>query len=92
MTRKREDVIKRLKDIRIYTGENVREAFDMAIEALEQSIPLSVIEDIKAVIRGEIASRESGKPMVQNCGLHKALEIIDRHISGKENIDAGDSN
>ena len=42
----------------------------------------ALIEDIKAEIKENIATRESNKSMVQNVGLYLALEIIDKHIKG----------
>lgn len=54
--------------------------------AIRSSTPLEkVFEDIKAEIEEQITPKESGKSMIQNCGLSMALEIIDKHISGKEN-------
>ena len=48
------------------------------------------IEDIKDNMKEEIASKESGKPMIQNCGLSLELEIIDKHTKG--DTDARNSN
>ena len=42
-------------------------------------IPISVIEDIKAEIKDQMDDDD------YFCGLSLALQIIDKHISGKEN-------
>ena len=43
-----------------------------------------VLEDIEEELKELITTRESNKPMIQNCGVYKALEIIDSHIRGKD--------
>lgn len=55
-------------------------AFSMAINAL------SAIEDIKAEINEFIKNPQFGDLDIgASCGAVKCLEIIDKHISGKEN-------
>ena len=49
----------------------------------KESVPMSVIDDIKAEIKNDRQlKREPSSPY--SCGLRHALEIIDKHISGKE--------
>ena len=63
----------------------------MACRTVEEVIKLwntrsaesKVLEDIRAEIKENIATRESNKSMVQNVGLYFALEIIDKHIKGE---------
>lgn len=49
-----------------------------------EAIPISVIEDIKAEIE-EVRKSALGYPNWEYAkGLNKSIEIIDKHISGKE--------
>ena len=95
----RTDAINILKNEKPHCGRKIRytegdicEAFDMAINSLlekedaDEFIPKSVIEDIKAEIY-----KVMDEPQYQHededwdVGLAWALEIIDKHISRKEN-------
>ena len=67
----------------------IDDAVQRAVADIKQNfVPLSVIEDIKSEIKAEIDKHHSdGKYSydTSRSGLRKALEIIDKHISGKEN-------
>lgn len=82
-----EEMIDTLKDLVFGTFDRTtakeREALDMAIYVL--SAESKVLEDIKAEIKDETynTSRNSD----YSDGLAKALEIIDKHISGKDCCD-----
>ena len=66
-----------------YIGVDEKTALEMAIEALKQQ---SAIEDIKAEIKETYHDRPSSYNHPQRRELYqKVLEIIDKHISRKEN-------
>ena len=54
----------------------------LALEPTEKSVPMSVIEDIKA----EIETQKKGFPPSSDYykAINRVLNIIDKHISGKE--------
>lgn len=49
----------------------------------EDSIPISVIENIKAEIK-QVVEEEKDESYMWALGLRYSLKIIDKHISGKE--------
>ena len=51
------------------------------LDAVQNGTPL---DDVKAEIKENIATRESNKSMVRNVGLYLALEIIDKYIGVSE--------
>ena len=64
-------------------NESAEEWYRLFVEKLEQepkTIPISVIDDIKADIYALIDDTDS---IYGTSALHKALDIIDKHISGK---------
>lgn len=67
-----------------------KEAFNMARVALfaepcEDAISMSVIENIKAEINEFIKNPQFGDLSIgASCGAVRCLEIINRHLSGKE--------
>ena len=70
--------------------DNVRKMLiDQVAE--EKTIPLSVIEDIKAEIEDyHLSSNEVEDEDSVKWGMKIAIEIIDKHISGKETADDND--
>ena len=57
----------------------MEEAVQRAVEDIKQNfVPVSVIEDIRAEIKDQMDDDD------YFCGLSLALQIIDKHISGKE--------
>ena len=61
---------------------NTREIVDKVLDIVkDEFIPKSVIEDIKAKIK----EKADGSMGAIGDGLYDALEIIDKHISGKDN-------
>lgn len=63
----------------------IDDAVQSAVDEIKENyIPLSVIEDIKAEIEAYInAPNLSNKDGVED-GLRLAINLIDKHISGKE--------
>ena len=83
----REEAIRHIESINPYVGRNIKEAFDMAIKALEQQ---SVLDKIKADIEEyksrqlalaiDIEKLEKGK----QTALDYVLAIIDEHKAESE--------
>ena len=91
MTDKATATIQYFRERTAFDSGNIKEFDELAIMAIaalsaEEYVYMQMIEDIRAEIETEYKRfrNMSDRFSERACGLGEALEIIDKHISGKE--------